>query len=221
MPTPRYWEMEEGRVDLSRLEPAADDLGRMLLMEFVLVYSNDWQLIPLDVPVGTVLRVASLKATDTFGNVLTMSGVSAGRRQQRSVGHVPALAAHRGRRRPPYPLPATGAPLFLLPPVLGAFQQSARRSKRSASCATRWSTSPGASSASCRLRSAPGKTGWKRRSSASASTGGTSWGDLSVENLARYELATRVPRYWIPLLPVPTVAGGRKNASSRAACSIR
>jgi hypothetical protein len=73
MPANRWWEFEDARVHLGGIESGATDLGRMLLGEFGLLYSCDWFSIPVELPVGTVARVASLVVTDTF-NVRTLIG---------------------------------------------------------------------------------------------------------------------------------------------------
>jgi hypothetical protein len=67
MPSPRWWEFEDGRVDFGRVDAAPDDLARLLLLEFALVYGNDWLMIPVRLEVGSLYRVRSLVVTDTFG----------------------------------------------------------------------------------------------------------------------------------------------------------
>jgi hypothetical protein len=68
MPGPRWWEIEEGRVNFGSVEAGPTDLLRLLFVEFVSVFGNDWFVIPIgDVPTGSVSRVTSLEVTDTFG----------------------------------------------------------------------------------------------------------------------------------------------------------
>ncbi|WP_027346948.1 hypothetical protein [Hamadaea tsunoensis] len=67
MPAARFWEFEDARVYLGGVEAGRDDLGRMLLAEFAILYSDDWFVIPVELPVGTVARVVSLVVADTFG----------------------------------------------------------------------------------------------------------------------------------------------------------
>jgi hypothetical protein len=67
MPARRFWEMEDAAVDVGGLTAAAEDLGRLLLREFVLIYGNDWFQLPLAVPVGSQVRIDSLTVLDTFG----------------------------------------------------------------------------------------------------------------------------------------------------------
>jgi hypothetical protein len=67
MPARRFWEMEDAAVDIGALSAAAEDLGRLLLREFALIYGNDWFQIPLAVPVGCQVVISSLSVLDTFG----------------------------------------------------------------------------------------------------------------------------------------------------------
>jgi hypothetical protein len=67
MPAPRWWEFEDGRVDFGRVEAAPEDLARLLLLEFALVYGNDWLMIPVRLGVGSLCQIRSLVVTDTFG----------------------------------------------------------------------------------------------------------------------------------------------------------
>jgi hypothetical protein len=67
MPARRFWEMEDGGTNLGALTAAAEDLGRLLLRDFALIYGNDWFEFPFSVPVGSVVQIQSLGVLDTFG----------------------------------------------------------------------------------------------------------------------------------------------------------
>jgi hypothetical protein len=67
MPARRFWELEDAAVDIGALSATAEDIGRLLLREFALIYGNDWFQIPLSVPVGSGVTVNSLTVTDTLG----------------------------------------------------------------------------------------------------------------------------------------------------------
>jgi hypothetical protein len=67
MPAPRWWEFEDAAVDFGAVEPDPQDLARMLMLEFAISYGNDWFVVPLDLPVGSICRVTSVIVTDTFG----------------------------------------------------------------------------------------------------------------------------------------------------------
>lgn len=71
-PAPRWWELEDGRVNLDRIDADSEDLSRLLLLEFTLLYGNDWFDFPLEVPVGSFTEVESLTVTDTFGATTTI-----------------------------------------------------------------------------------------------------------------------------------------------------
>jgi len=67
MPADRYWEFEDGAVNLGMMQAGPTDLTRMLLAEFGLIYGNDWFIVPLDLPVGSLFSVTDFTVRDTFG----------------------------------------------------------------------------------------------------------------------------------------------------------
>jgi hypothetical protein len=78
MPASRLWEFEDGRVNFGAVDARPEDLGRMLLSGFALVYGADWMLLPLEVPVGALVRVTRLDVRDTFGRVTTVGPTGGG-----------------------------------------------------------------------------------------------------------------------------------------------
>ena len=66
-PARRFWEMEDAATNIGLLSAAAEDLGRLLLREFVLIFGNDWFQFPLVSPVGSQVLITSLSVADTFG----------------------------------------------------------------------------------------------------------------------------------------------------------
>lgn len=67
MPVRRWWEFEDGNVDLGDLNVETVDLAKMALMDFVFVYGDDWFLVPLTVPIGSLTRINEIEVTDVFG----------------------------------------------------------------------------------------------------------------------------------------------------------
>jgi hypothetical protein len=67
MPADRLWEMEDAQVNLGLIEAEPWDLARLLVAEFALTYGNDWLVVPVDVPFGSLTRVESVMYTTTFG----------------------------------------------------------------------------------------------------------------------------------------------------------
>lgn len=67
MPSSRLWAFEDGRVNLGAVDSTSADLASLVLIEFALIYGNDWFLAPLEVTVGSLCRLNSLVVADSFG----------------------------------------------------------------------------------------------------------------------------------------------------------
>nr|MBP6827238.1 hypothetical protein [Saprospiraceae bacterium] len=67
MPDTRWWAFEDGKTNFGDIKPGTTDLAKLLLVEFGLVYANDWFLLPYTVPAGSVLNIKGLTVTNTFG----------------------------------------------------------------------------------------------------------------------------------------------------------
>ncbi len=67
MPSPRWWELEDATTDFGALAPDQVDLAALLVMEFALVFGNDWFCVPVPTQVGSLSQVTTLVVTDTFG----------------------------------------------------------------------------------------------------------------------------------------------------------
>lgn len=78
MPLPRWWAIEDGRTNFAAVTPDSTDLARLIFLEFALVYSNDWYLLPCDVPAGTFASVQGLAVTDVFGERRWITPTDAG-----------------------------------------------------------------------------------------------------------------------------------------------
>ena len=129
-PADRFWEFEDAGVHFGAIDAGPTDLTRVLLVEFSLVYGNDWYVVPLRLPVGSLFRVTSFTVRDTFGVTTTLT-------RSHNVDR-PAVVGLRPGRRPPLPAPDPGAG-----------PRAARRSSRCSSPATSRPTWRGASNARC------------------------------------------------------------------------
>ena len=67
MPNKRWWEFEDAAIDLGDISADEKNLAKILITEFALVYSNDWFVIPYDVPVGSLSEIKGIMVTDSFG----------------------------------------------------------------------------------------------------------------------------------------------------------
>lgn len=67
MPCTRWWQFEERRTNFGQVKPDRTDLGKLLLLEFGLVYANDWFVLPYTLPIGSIIRVHGIAITNVFG----------------------------------------------------------------------------------------------------------------------------------------------------------
>lgn len=78
MPNTRWWSFEDGKTNFGDIAPDTTDLAKLLLIEFGLIYANDWFLLPIDMPVGTVADVRGLAVTNVFGERTWVQPAGAG-----------------------------------------------------------------------------------------------------------------------------------------------
>ena len=70
MPADRYWEFEDGRVNFGIAGASKTDLTRLAILEYALVFGNDWFVLPLKLAVGAVYRVRDFRVRDNFGGLI-------------------------------------------------------------------------------------------------------------------------------------------------------
>ncbi|MES9601951.1 MULTISPECIES: hypothetical protein [Actinomadura] len=78
MPLPRWWAVEDGKTNFAAVRPDRTDMARLVVLEFALVYSNDWFYLPCDLPTGTLASLRGLAVTDVFGQRLWITPAGAG-----------------------------------------------------------------------------------------------------------------------------------------------
>jgi hypothetical protein len=66
-PAPRFWELEDARIAYGLVPVGPTDLAHLMMIEYASTYGNDWFVVPLRLPIGSVSRIDSLVVTDTFG----------------------------------------------------------------------------------------------------------------------------------------------------------
>jgi hypothetical protein len=67
MPAARWWEFEDAIVDFGSVEVQPSDLVKLLMLDFLISYSTDWFIMPVELEVGSICSVHSLVIVDTFG----------------------------------------------------------------------------------------------------------------------------------------------------------
>jgi hypothetical protein len=194
MPANRWWEFEDAQVNFGRVQAAPDELLRLMLVEFALIYDNDWFVAPVEVDVGSIYRIRSLVVTDAFG-VRTLIP---------HYGEVDApgtgwsmftLDSEPGQPR------REGRNLLFLPPVLAASLHGPALEQvlllRDEMANMAWAVE--------RMVSSPIGQPLDRveayyRLQAARRT--TDQADTSAGAEAVYRLARPVPDHWLPLVPV-------------------
>ena len=92
MPADRYWQLEDGDIDLGAIEAQPHDLARLALAEFAMTSGDDWLVAPVDGLLGALNRVVGVELTDDFGETVSMAELNdcaihdvQGRRRQWAV----------------------------------------------------------------------------------------------------------------------------------------
>ena len=158
-PAPRFWELEDARIDYGLMPVGPTDLVQLLLIEYTGGYGNDWFVLPLTLPIGSLTRIDSLVVTDSFGVKSLL----------RPIGDPALPPPHWSMWQMAYRRRAGQEPIASPKPISSSWRPSpgsaskGSRSRTCSSCATRWPTSRGESSARSRARSS-------KRCSASSAT---------------------------------------------------
>ncbi|MGB9332959.1 MAG: hypothetical protein WCB10_19505 [Steroidobacteraceae bacterium] len=67
MPNTRWWAFEDRATNFGDIDAATTDLAKLLFIEFALVYSNDWFIIPYSLPLGSLATIRGMAVTNVFG----------------------------------------------------------------------------------------------------------------------------------------------------------
>jgi hypothetical protein len=210
MPSTRFWEFEDPRLDLGSLTPGATDLAQLLLVETLTGFGNDWFLIPIDLPVGSLAETRSLVVTDTFGT----------RTLLRPTGD-PAVQNSDGWSMFTLALPTSAADalgvavtnLFYLPPSLvqpldgPVLEEVSFARDELANMA--WAIE--------RRLESPLEVGVATSRSLDNAPPGAAAVTDPADAAPVYRIATTVPAHWIPLLPVRVDANSPEVRLARGA----
>lgn len=69
MPNKRWWKFEDHKTSFGDINPSTTDLSKLLLIEFGLIFANDWFIIPFMLPIGSISEIKGLTVTDNFGDI--------------------------------------------------------------------------------------------------------------------------------------------------------
>lgn len=68
MPNARWWHFESGATNFGNIQVEPGELAKVVLIDFMLVHSNDWFIVPFAQKVGTLCRIDALLVHDVFGD---------------------------------------------------------------------------------------------------------------------------------------------------------
>jgi hypothetical protein len=222
MPSPRWWEFEDSAVDFGGIDTEPQDFARLLLVEFAVTYGNDWFVIPIDLPVGSLCQIQSLVVTDTFGvrtlipsiGASTHPAASSWRMFTQSIDRIAGTALGSARRR--------ADALFLAPTLLRTIEGKPLEEVlflRDELANLAWGVER-------LVEGLSGRSVNRREAYLEAQNRTASTGQTGKQKHLTWRLATEVPDYWIPLVPVQQKAGEsaivfRRGATLRQDGSVR
>jgi hypothetical protein len=232
MPHPRWWTIEDSQTNFGAIRPDTTDLAKLLLIEFGLVYSNDWFIIPFTLPAGCMASMQALVVTDVFGDRywIDAAGAGADAEWQRwsfltvsaaERAPVPRAFEHSKRDRSAS-APADNALLFL--PTVPKVQEGAPhedvRLIRDEMANMVWAIEkviPGPDGRGLPGDNSARETRRYHEELVAAQAGGaTSVQLLENDARVRYELMSGVPENWIPFIPVRASGSNRLIELQRA-----
>ena len=78
MPNTRWWAFEDRQTNFGEVAPDTTDVGKLMLMEFALIFANDWFVVPWTLPVGGLARVQGIALSTVFDERLWIEPVTQG-----------------------------------------------------------------------------------------------------------------------------------------------
>jgi hypothetical protein len=197
MPSDRYWQFEDGAVDIAAIEAQPHDLARLCLAEFALVSGDDWLLAGVDGQAGAVNQVREVHVRTTFGEVRGIPEAAADRHD--GGFRIFEVTSADDQVLPGIVLPPTGADALHGDPI----EEVAFVRDEAANLA--WAIE----------RIVPGRSGDGRLRQAEPQPGHPVPPPDRDPQDVLYEFVAPVPKHWIPLVPVrlaPATVGLRKGA---------
>jgi hypothetical protein len=202
MPHPRWWTFEDWKTNLSFVKPDTTDLNKLLLLDFLLIFANDWFVLPVTLPIGGLTNVRGLVVTNVFGEQTWVEAAGRGTDEDWQRWNMYTLAI-RGNEN----LPAELATVLL--PVAPKVQESKPLEEvyllRDEIANMVWGVETRVPLATGRGQ-AGSETGYEFLSKlqqlvfAAHPPDGTPPPEFKAS--VRYQIANTVPEHWVPFVPV-------------------
>jgi len=94
MPHPRWWTFEDWKTNLGFVKPDTTDLNKLLLLDFLLIFANDWFVLPVTLPLGGLTDVRGLVVTNVFGEQTWVEAAGRGADEDWQRWNMYTLAVH-------------------------------------------------------------------------------------------------------------------------------
>ena len=223
MPNSRWWEFEDGHVDLGNINASTTDVAKIILAEFVLIYGNDWFSMPYRVPVGSISEIKGIVVKDVFGQKTLVQAANQGENEDWTGWGMFNLSA---RKKQDALTLETGLVMqsdtrLFIPPTIAKVQESepieAVRFVRDEMANLVWALE----------RTIPNLLGKGQEGDSAArelkllydKINGVEDQEITIEETAmlHYILGNSVPENWIPFMAVHSPGQNRKVRLQRAA----
>lgn len=211
-PNPRWWQLEDGAVDLGNIRADTTDIARIIVAEFALVYGNNWLVIPCRQKVGTLAEVLGIVVIDVFGQRTLVQSTTRNAAPSWTRWDFFSL----GLRPQTTPRATLGAHL-LLPPTVPPTQDGPTRETvhlvRDEMTNTVWGIERRISDGLGRSRDGSDAA---RAFRAALPAPASPTEPPGAEVVLRYTLGSSIPENWIPFLPVHNPGDDRSVRLQRA-----
>lgn len=207
MPKARWWEFEDGTTDFGEIAPDKRDLARLVLIDFMLIHSNDWFIVPIEMGLGSLCRIDALVVHDVFGGLTQVARADSNPAEGWSLFSIGV----EGK-------PSELAGFFAMPPTAAAALQAGptleevqflRDEMANMAWAVEHLTEDGTG------QPWPGHERALAGGGAPTPEGTPAPVNPQVQPGLVYSIQAEVPEHWLPLVPVLVDADGREVALER------
>jgi hypothetical protein len=209
MPATRFWNFEENRLAVPAVAAEADDLVKILALDFMLAHSHDWYTFPFEQEVGTMARTDHLLVHDVFGKLTVVrradGALTSAGTDRWTMFSITDESGAQESIADYFVLPPSPGPAMQLGAVLEDVRFGRDEMANMAWGIERITTSPIGEQRSGRQRSAEIDGRPKPPEPAPAEDAFP----------LRYRIQTEVPANWIPLLPVHAVSPDNPSIALR------
>jgi|GEM_PF-2088194 len=75
MPSARFWKADESTINFRQIERLSENVLITMLLDFAMLYGEDWYMFPLEQKVGTLRKVLGVWIKDSFDDRYTLPAV--------------------------------------------------------------------------------------------------------------------------------------------------